>query len=108
MMRVVCDFLLDASSARSRNRMRQSYAKVVPSKSALSLSNQLVKPSTCHCIVIRAVSSSQQLAITVRNYSDDEKKKTQKLEITTRQHPCWIFSLLHGQLLFLRSSLFKT
>ena len=34
MTRVVCDFLHDASSARSRNRMRQSYAKVVPSKSA--------------------------------------------------------------------------
>ena len=35
MTRVVCDFLHDASSARSRNRMRQSWAKVVPSKSAL-------------------------------------------------------------------------
>ena len=34
MTRVVCDFLHDANSARSRNRMRQSYAKVVPSKSA--------------------------------------------------------------------------
>ena len=31
----MCDYLHDASSARSRNRMRQSQAKVVPSKSAL-------------------------------------------------------------------------
>ena len=36
MTRVVCDFLHDASSARSRNRMRQSQAKVVPSKSAFT------------------------------------------------------------------------
>ena len=36
MTRVVCEFLQDANSARSRNRMRQSYRKVVPSnKSAL-------------------------------------------------------------------------
>ena len=37
MTRVVCDFLHDESSARSRNRMRQSTAIVVPSKSALRL-----------------------------------------------------------------------
>ena len=36
-VRVVCDFLHDASSERSRNRMQQSYAKVVLSKSALML-----------------------------------------------------------------------
>ena len=35
MTRVACDFLHDASSVCSRNRMRQSQAKVVPSKSAL-------------------------------------------------------------------------
>ena len=37
MTRVVCDFLHHASRARSRNRMRQSLAKVVPSNSALKM-----------------------------------------------------------------------
>ena len=32
----MCDFLHDASSARSRNRMRQALAKVVPSRLALT------------------------------------------------------------------------
>ena len=44
MTRVVCDFLQDASSVRSRNRLRQSYAKNVPSISAYRHTN-----CTCTC-----------------------------------------------------------
>ena len=76
--RVVCDFLHDASSARSRNRMRQSKAKVVPSKSALknSLTVLFVKLQAVRIRILFYVGASFRL-----------KNRTR----------CEIRSLNHGQ-----------
>ena len=47
MTRVVCNFLRDVSSARSRNRMQQWEAKVVPCKLA-KRGHRLVMPQAHH------------------------------------------------------------